>query len=396
MTPPRAFTLACLILGMRVSPVRAQTQQTPASPTTTLNANSTLVLVPALVRDKSGKLVFSLNANDFALTDDGIPQTLHLEKGGGNEPLALVVLIEAGAASKKSAWYPKLRGSRHADPFLTVPTMIEAMVGNAPRKIAVVGFDSGPELLQNFTTNMDAAENAIYDLDANMDGDGKAAILDALGFSLDLLRQQRPEYRRAILLLSEAHDRGSHIKLEDALRAISDTNTAIYSFTFSSDADDDELPTKKVAPEDGELIRFENPNPGPAHGCFSRDPNDPSVNVSKSVATQVNNCIGLLLPPVAIAEAAFTAARDSLQKNIPETAAHVTGGEYFKPTSEKALEADLHALSNHIPNRYILSYQPQSPHPGFHPIKLTATAYAGLEISARNGYWADTTAPPAH
>jgi hypothetical protein len=199
------------------------------------------------------------------------------------------------------------------------------------------------------------------------------------------------------LLLSETHDRGSHIKLDDALRAISDTNTAIYSFTFSSDADDDRLPSKKVEPQsDDELIRFENPNPGPAHGCFSRDPNDPEVNLSKSVASQVNNCLGLLLPPIAIAEAAFSAARDGLQKNIPETVAHVTGGEYFKPGSEKALERDLQTLTNHIPSRYILSFQPQSPHPGFHAIELTAPTYVGLAISARNGYWADTTAPPTN
>ena len=245
---------------------------------------------------------------------------------------------------------------------------------------------------------MDAAADTIYDLNLNIDGDGGAAILDALGFSLDLLRQQPPEYRRAILLLSEAHDRGSHTKLEDALRAISDTNTAIYSFSFSSDDDQDQmLPTKKVAPEDGELIRFENPNPGPAHGCFSRDPNDPNVNLNKSAVVQDINCIGVLLPPFAIAEAAFTATRDGLQKNIPETVARVTGGEYFKPASEKDLERDLETLSNHIPNRYILSFQPQSPHPGFHSIELKAPAYAGLEVSARNGYWADTAAtPPKH
>jgi VWFA-related protein len=396
MTQRRALTLS-LLLASHTLPVHAQRPANPASPTPTLNANSSLVVVPTLVRNHAGNLVFTLNASDFVLTDNGVPQKLTLEQGTGGEPLALVVLIQAGAASKSSAWYPKLRGSRHADPLLTVPTMIEAMVGNVPRRIAVVGFDSGPELLHDFTANMDAAANAIYDLDTNMDGDGGAAILDALGFSLDLLRQQPPEYRRAILLLSEVHDRGSHIKLEEALRAISDTNTSIYSFSFSSDDDQDQqLPTKKIAPQaDDELIRFENPNPGPAHGCFSRDPNDPNVNLSKSAVAQDINCIGLLLPPVAIAEGAYIAARDGLQKNIPETVARVTGGEYFKPSSEKALERDLQVISNHIPNRYLLSFQPQSPHPGFHSIELKAPAHAGLDISARSGYWADTPAKPA-
>jgi hypothetical protein len=79
--------------------------QQPAAPsadsqTTTLSSQSTLVLVPALVRNKNkaGQLIFTLTADDFVLTDDGIPQKLHLEQDTGGEPLALVVDIEGGGA----------------------------------------------------------------------------------------------------------------------------------------------------------------------------------------------------------------------------------------------------------------------------------------------------------
>jgi Mg-chelatase subunit ChlD len=130
--------------------------------------------------------------------------------------------------------------------------MIEALTGNVPHRIAVVGFDSGPELLQPFTSSMDTVADSIHDLSTNIDGDGGAAILDALGFSLDLLRKQPPQYRRAILLLSETNDRGSKLKLEDALRAVSDTNTTVYSLAYStgntnaSEYAHRELPTKLV------------------------------------------------------------------------------------------------------------------------------------------------------
>jgi hypothetical protein len=128
---------------------------------------------------------------------------------------------------------------------------------------------------------------------------------------------------------------------------------------------------------------------------MSRDPHDPEVKLSKSVATQLNNCVGLLLPPVAIAEAAYIAAADGIKKNIPETVARLTGGEYFKPGSEQALERDLQSLTNHIPNRYMLSFQPQSPRPGLHVLKLRTPSYAGFEIIARPSYWADTPATAA-
>ena len=127
---------------------------------------------------------------------------------------------------------------------------------------------------------------------------------------------------------------------------------------------------------------------------MSRDPDDPNVNLSQNPAAQAFDCLALLAPPLRLATIAFVAARDSLKRNIPESVAKLTGGEYFKYGSEKNLARDLHTISNHIPNRYVLSFQPQSPHPGFHAIELTSPAYAGLAISARNGYWADTPAAP--
>ena len=59
------------------------------------------------------------------------------------------------------------------------------------------------------------------------------SILDGLAFSVDLLRHQPQTYRRAILLLSETIDHGSHTSLDQALRAVEDTNTIIYSVGFS-------------------------------------------------------------------------------------------------------------------------------------------------------------------
>jgi hypothetical protein len=92
---------------------------------------------------------------------------------------------------------------------------------------------------------------------------------------------------------------------------------------------------------------------------------------------------------------AAIAATDGLKRNIPETVAHLTGGEYFKLTDPKNLERDLATISNHIPNRYVLSFQPQSPHPGLHALALQLNSYPNLQITARSSYWADTETVPA-
>ena len=342
-------------------------QGTSSAPTPTIRAESSLVLVPALVRDKTGQLIFNLKADDFVLTDDGVPQKVRLEADSGGQPLALVVCIEGGGAAAD-------RMGRLA-PLMS---MLDAVAGGVQHRIAVIGFDSAPVLVTDFTANNDAAEQGIKALIADNNGDGGAAVLDSLSFALDLLQKQPPEYRRAILLVSETHDKGSHIAVDDALRNLSDSNTAIYSIAFSS----------TVSEAEHELGKISQPTPGPAHGCFSRDPNDPNVDRSKSAAAQDLDCVGLLAPPLALARAAFVAVRGALQKNIPETAAQVTGGEYFTLGNQKKFERDLLNISNHISNRYVLSFQPQSPHAGYHALKISLPGYEHLQVFGRTGYWA--------
>jgi hypothetical protein len=60
----------------------AQTVTSPTSKPPAFSARSTVVLVPALVRTKTGELVFSLTAGDFAITDDAIEQRLRLRRTG--------------------------------------------------------------------------------------------------------------------------------------------------------------------------------------------------------------------------------------------------------------------------------------------------------------------------
>ena len=363
-----ALPFACFVLAFVPLLTLAQT---PAN--NTLSARSTLVLVPALVRNKSGELIFTLKADDFALTDDGIPQKLTLEQDTGGEPLALVIDIEGGGA-----------GAHQLDKYRALAPMLDALIGGVEHRVAVVGFDSSPVLVQDFTPDTDAAASAVQALIADDSGDSKAAILDSIGFSVDLLRKQPTQYRRAILLLSETLDRGSKSQLADALRAISDTNTAIYSIGFSSGKFE----------AGNEQAKFFDGKPGPSHGCMAKDHSD-APDTSNNRAEQAYDCLALLAPPLMYAKMAVIAARDGFQKNVPETIAHLTGGEYFKLTNEKSLERDLQTISNHISNRYILSFQPQSPHPGYHAIELSAPNYKGLEITARSSYWADVDAPPA-
>jgi len=346
----------------------AQEQEPLPAPESTFSIRSNLVLVPAMVKTKGGAVVYTLTADDFIVTDDGVAQKLKLEDNTDAQPLALVVLVETGGS-----------GVQHLDDYRDLGAVLDAVVGAVPHRIALVGFDSTPVQIVRFTTNVNTVATQLGKLDQ---GDNRAAILDGIGFAVDMLRKQPSTYRRAILLISETIDHGSHLRLDEALRAISDTNTAIYSVGFSS--------TKsEIGNEAGKLSSDE---PGPDKGCFSRDPDDPKVDLSVSRGTQTFDCLAMLAPPLRLAKIAAILARNELKKNVPETVAHLTGGEYFGFKNPKTLDRDLLTISNHIPNRYVLSFQPVSTHQGLHAITVELKDRPNLVVEARKAYWVDDEA----
>lgn len=350
--------------------VFAQAPQTAPPGTPTFTTQSTLVVVPTLVTTRAEEPVFTLAAADFAVTDDGVPQQITVEDNGG-QPLALVVVVETGGA-----------GGRMLEQERPLASMLDAVVGAVQHRVAVVAFDSQPTLVRDFTPSLDRAEDSLRTLHP---GDGGAATLDAVAYAVTLLRTQPPEYRRAILLVSETLDHGSHIELEDALRAISDTNTAIYALAFSS--------TRSQMGD--ESSKFFQPNtPGPAHGCMAKDPANPERTPGQTAA-QFYDCLSLLAPPLRAVKMATMSGMNSLHRDIPETVAHVTGGEFFPFHDPKTMERGLITLSSHVPNRYLISFHPPSPHPGLHTIQVRLPQRSNLVVRARNNYWVDEPLPTA-
>ena len=382
-----ACNSALMLALMTVLSARAQDQNgSPSAPPNTsskkqtdvaqsgerIRARSNLVLVPALVKTKTGDLVFSLTADNFILTDNGVPQSLRLEADTDPQPLALAVVVQTGGL-----------GTDHLSDYRDLEAVLDAVIGNVPHRVAVVSFDGTPRLAQDFSTNTDDAARTIAAL---QDGDGGAAILDALNFGINLLRKQPPAYRRAVLLFSETIDRDSQTSFEDALRAVDDTNTAIYSFGFSSTKAAVKHEASKIPRPGGSPYGDE---PYPPGGCMSRDA-DHDAHGKRNV--QALDCASDLIPPLRLARMAFLAAKDGFKRNVPESVAQLTGGEYFSFKDATTLRRHLIPISNDLPNYYVLSFSPQSPTPGLHALELTVKDRPELQLKARNAYWIDDEA----
>jgi hypothetical protein len=143
----------------------------------TLTVRSTLVEVPALVKTRAGEVVFELTADDFSLTDDGIPQHLALDPDTDWQPLALAICVETGGA-----------GAAHLTDYRDLDANIDALIGNVEHRVAVISFDSKPHLLLPFGSNSEDASRQLSNL---KEGDPGAAILDGVAFAVEQLRAPR-------------------------------------------------------------------------------------------------------------------------------------------------------------------------------------------------------------
>jgi len=349
------------------SPAEQAPPSSDSNPSATLTVRSSLVIVPTLVKTKSGQLVFTLKADDFTVKDDGIPQKLELEEDTDSQPLALVIVVEVGGD-----------GINYLPAYSDLGPLLDAIIGNVPHRVALVDFDSEPELLYGFTSDLSKITTELNRIES---GDNGASVLDAMSFAVGLLRKQPPNYRRAILLISETLDQGSHIDLTEALHELSDTNTSIYALSFPS--------TKsEIKNQAGKFNGHESRGP---HGCFSQDPNAPP-HTQESRGEQDFDCLAELLPPLRLAKMVEIATRNSLRKNVPETCARLSGGEYFSFKDPKSLRRDLFTISNDVPNRYVLTFRPESPHAGLHALTVELKDHPEFRIDARTEYWVDEPA----
>jgi VWFA-related protein len=354
-----AGTLSLLLCLTLLSIGEQQSGTDPNQPS--LTVRSTLVQVPVLVKNKAGRVVFELTADDFLVTDNGVRQKTTLDADTDSQPLALAIVVETGGA-----------GVQHLREYGQLDSVLDALIGNVEHLVAVIGFDSVPHMLVPFSPRTADASRALAVLD---EGDGGAAILDGIAFAVERLRAQPTRYRRAILLLSETVDHYSRTNLDEALRLISDTNTAMYSFSFSS--------TRAAVSH--EASKFSNGTPGPAHGCFSREGTEREYDGHYS--KQVLDCISQLAPPLRLATMSFLAARTSLRTKTAESIAQLAGGEFFHFRDAKGLKAGLIVLSNDLPNYYVLNFRPTAPTPGLHALHVETQVRQPFVLNSRREYW---------
>ena len=149
----------------------------------TITSTSTAILVDAVVRDRTGQLVTDLTADDFQVSEDGVPQTIdsftRVSHGGGIgvnvawrgpdrsvtvTPAAAVAAQAAAAPLEDAATVALVYDHLSSESLALAQKATLAYVplsGDSPVRVAVFAGDVGVRMLQFFTTDRAAVRRAI-------------------------------------------------------------------------------------------------------------------------------------------------------------------------------------------------------------------------------------------
>ena len=296
----------------------------------TLRITTQEVLVPTLVEKPGGGIVYGLKGDDFVLEDNGVPQKVHVQEEMDTAPVALVVAVEQGGASVLEF-----------DKVAKLGPLLDTFLSDPRSEAALVGFDSTPHLIRDYTRASDELNDDLKHLEP---GDGGDAILDTVSYGVDLLESQPKEYRRVLLLISEARDHGSkHTKVPGLIKKIGESDVLVLTVEFS-----------------------------PVAAGIVHDMKDSGEN-------RVFHGEDILSDLYLLVQA--------FRKNVTKEIALMSGGEYTTFLTDKRFEQRVLEAAKHARNRYLLTFRPSDPAPGLHSIRVHLAQDYGAHIVARANYW---------
>lgn len=155
-------------------------------PSPTLRVESNMVLLEATVKDKSGKLVGGLTADDFIVTDDSFPQTVSYFS---RDELPLAVALVVDVSESIVPYFNQLH-----DSMQTVLTALKP-----EDQVALLTFSNVVEKRADLTADKGAIAERLEGLTVG----GSTNLNDALYEAARYLEERAPAMRRVIILVSD-------------------------------------------------------------------------------------------------------------------------------------------------------------------------------------------------
>ncbi len=323
-------------------------------PERTFRTTVSEVVVPVTVTTASGSYVNGLEARDFRLYDNEKLQDIRLNLT--YSPVSMVVAIQRNAEVENML--PKIK---------KIGNMLATLVIGEQGEAALVAFDHRLKTIQDFTNDGSKFTAALEKL---MAGSSTSRMIDAVFYSINLLRKRPKDHRRILVLISETRDRGSEGKMRDALVQAEFNNVIIYTININ----------RAVA-------KFTRSSPPPRPNPFpvaSR----PLPGVGPQTPQMVNQLRGdQSFDFVPVITEIFTQVKAIFIPNQAEVFTRYTGGHEYSFIGLKSLERAIADLGEELHSQYILTYSPNNlEEGGYHKIRVEVNR-PNLVVRTRPGYW---------
>ncbi len=318
----------------------------------TIKTTTTVVIAPTTVRDRNGDFVNGLQLQDFELYDNGKLQKISADVR--DEPLSLVVAVQR--SSNLTDFLPKIQN---------IGSMLNQLVAGQNAEVAIVGFDHRILTMQDFTNEGTKVSEAMKKMTP---GSSSHAVIDAVNYSLRMLKNRPPDRRRVLLLIAEKRDRGSELRLREALTEAQFANVSIYSLDISTIVA--ALTAEATPPRPPSIPPEAQHLPG-------------GYQATPSTVDQ-NYYLGNYIP---VFVDIFKAVKSVFVDDTLDVFTRFTGGREYSFVGERSLEKAISGISDELHSQYLLSYSPNDQTAGgFHEIKVIVNR-PNLEVRTRPGYW---------
>jgi Ca-activated chloride channel family protein len=224
----RVVTLALLLCALpgwlaaqEAKPAAPPAASQPASSTQPIRVRVELVNVLMTVTDRKNRLVIHMTKDDFKVLEDGKPQTIRYFSRESDLPLRIAILIDTSNSIRE-----RMRFEQEA-----AIDFLNTTIRRGKDLAFVVGFDVEPQLVQDYTDNLEKLANAIRGLQAG----GVTSLYDAIFFSCKekmlFFPPPEPYLRRVMIIISDGQDNQSEHTREEALAMAQRAEVTIFTIS---------------------------------------------------------------------------------------------------------------------------------------------------------------------
>jgi Ca-activated chloride channel homolog len=201
-----------VLLVFGVAPVAAQT----AEPAITFRSGVDLVSISAVVRDKKGKVVRSLESKDFAVADGGEARKIVSVQSDANAPASIAFLVDGSGSMRLGE---ALESSRRICEWLL------STLDQKRDDAALLSFDTRLLTLREFSGSVEHVRAGLKELDAW----GATSIYDAIAGASAIVAD-RARNRRAVIVLTDGDDNASSYSAQEVAWIASTIDVPVYVF----------------------------------------------------------------------------------------------------------------------------------------------------------------------